>query len=82
MPLLFLQQNLHPPSSQVPHVQVQRARDAERDGGAEGAEDKPPQGLLQLQEGRNKQKVAMPVLLILHAGGVNAAEQNNSVCQP
>lgn len=56
-PSSVLQQDLHPPSSQVPHVQVQRARDAERDGGDEGAEDKPPQGLLQLQEGRGRRSM-------------------------
>lgn len=47
----LLQEDLHSPPSEIPHVQVQRARDAEWDGGDEGAEDKPPQGLLQLQKG-------------------------------
>lgn len=65
VPASVLQQDLHPPSSQVPHVQVQRARDAERDGGDEGAKDKPPQGLLQLQEGRGRRNMAPPLLLVL-----------------
>lgn len=70
-PSSVLQQDLHPPSSQVPHVQVQRARDAERDGRDEGAEDKPPQGLLQLQEGRGRRSTTPPLLLVLFAKAVS-----------
>jgi len=53
---LVLQQDVHSPSAEVHHVQVQRPRDAERDGGDEGAEDEPSQGLLQLQEGGRRHR--------------------------
>lgn len=45
------QEDLLPQTAQLPGLQVLPARNAERDGGAEGAEERRPPGLLQRQKG-------------------------------
>lgn len=55
----FLQKDLHPPAPEVPLLQVPGPRDAQRDGGAKGAEEQPAPGFLQLQEGKQR-SVALP----------------------